>query len=97
MDTLAIPWQDVRFLSCHGRDIDLKDETDKHDKLLILLGREGDAGNICDELCKLGYESAEVYIGENLGYDNESVRRGTAAKMKGITTDPLALMFIRKG
>lgn len=93
-DKLGIPWQDVRFISCHGRELDIKKETESFDKLLILLGKEKDAGEICNELCKLKRDKARVFIGERLSYNDENITKGSAEELKDIITDPLAVMLV---
>ena len=93
-DRLGIAWQDVRFLSCHGRKLDLKRELTDGDKILILLGTDKDAGRINEELCKLDRGRARIYIGERLSYEDEKITAGTAEELRDITTDPLAVMLI---
>ncbi len=96
LDKLAMPWQDVRFLSCHGRELMPESLTGDDDRLLILLGNEDDAGRICTELCKLNLGNSTVYIGENLSYPDEKIISGTAAEMTDCITGRLAQMFICK-
>ncbi len=93
-DKLMIPWQDVRFLSCHGRNLDLAAELANHKKLLILLGKEDDAAQICRKLCDLNMQGSRVYIGQDLGYDRENIISGRAEDMKDITTSALAVILI---
>ncbi len=95
-DKLMIPWQDVRFLSCHGREPDLKGELEEHSKLLILLGKEDDAAEICRELCDRGLGDSRIYIGEELGYKQEKILSGRAHEMRNATTSMLAVMLIIK-
>ncbi|HCM91576.1 MAG TPA: hypothetical protein DIS78_03285 [Lachnospiraceae bacterium] len=93
-DRLMIPWQDVRFLSCHGRELDLKKEIVNHKKLVILLGREDDAADICSCLCDSGHEDASVYIGEDLGYKDERIRSGRAADFTDVKTSALTVILV---
>lgn len=93
-DRLGIPWQDVRFLSCHGRSLDISKELTEGAKLLILMGDEDDAGRICTELCKLKSGAARVFIGEKLSYPDEKITEGTAEELINVTTDPLSVMLI---
>jgi precorrin-6y C5,15-methyltransferase (decarboxylating) CbiE subunit len=95
-DKLMIPWQDVRFVSCHGRRPDLVLEIENNEKLLILLGREDDFGRICRILCKSGHEGSEVYAGERLSYDDEKISSGYAGEMKDISLRLPAVMLIIK-
>ena len=94
-DRLGISWQDVRFLSCHGRELDISREVTVYDKLLILLGDPDDAAKICNELCKLNMNRALINIGERLSYKDEKIAEGAAEEFISITTDPLAVMLIR--
>jgi precorrin-6Y C5,15-methyltransferase (decarboxylating) len=107
-DKLMIPWQDVRFLSCHGRDLDLTKETgiantgmEAKDrdmnlprKFVVLLGREDDAARICREVCDNGYEDARVYIGEELGYKDEKIRSGRAGDFTKVRTSALSVILV---
>ncbi len=93
-DKLMIPWQNVRFLSCHGRELDIKNEISHHKRLLILLGGEDDAAAICRDLCETGHEDAAVYIGEELGYKHEEIRSGRAEDMTDIKTSSLAVLLV---
>jgi precorrin-6Y C5,15-methyltransferase (decarboxylating) len=95
-DKVMIPWQDVCFLSCHGRSPDLKNAIGMHDKVLILLGREGDAGRICTELEVLGYGDLKVYIGQDLGSIGEKITSGRVSELKDIVSSSLSLMLIIK-
>lgn len=93
-DKLMIPWQDVRFLSCHGRDLDLEKELGTGTRFVILLGREDDAGKICREVCDIGYAEARVYIGEELGYKDEKIRSGRAGDFTDVSTSALAVILL---
>lgn len=93
-DRLGIPWQDVRFLSCHGRKMEIREEVRTGAKLLILMGDSDDAGRICTELCKLKFGEAKVFTGERLSYPDEKITEGTAEELKDLTTDPLSVMLI---
>lgn len=93
-DRLMVPWQNIRFLSCHGRDVNIKDEIGHHRRLLILLGGEDDAAGICRELCLLGEGKARVHIGEELGYKHENIITARAEELTGLKTSSLAVMLI---
>ncbi len=96
-DILGIPWQDVRFISCHGREADIKEEVLRYGKLIVLLGKEDDVSRICSELCKLKMKDAHIIIGEDLSYENERITQGTASELTGVTNSSLAVMLIDTG
>ncbi|MCR5507970.1 MAG: precorrin-6A reductase [Lachnospiraceae bacterium] len=96
-DKLGISWQDARFLSCHGRELDIDGISDGCGKLVIFLGEKEDAGRICTKLCTDGKSGHEVFIGERLSYPDEKITKGRAVELTDAVTDPLAVMLVVSG
>ena len=60
-----------------------------NEKTFVLLGE-----NPCDKLCRYGFENAEVYIGENLSYENEKILHGKARDFRDTKLASLSVAVI---
>ena len=73
------PWQNVKLISLHGTDGNIVRNVCKNELCFFLLGGDVTPDAICRKLCEYGRENVGVYIGENLGYDNEKILSGKAS------------------
>ena len=64
------------------------------EKTFFLLGGKITAAQACRRLCEYSMNSAEVYIGENLGYENERILCGTAEDFTETETALLSVMTV---
>lgn len=85
---------DVLFLSMHGRNINFVDAIKTNYKTLILLGDENDVSKICTELVKNNMSNADVFIGENLSYDDEKITVGKAEDFINYKNNKLSIIYI---
>lgn len=85
---------DVLFLSMHGRNINFVDAIKTNYKTLILLGDENDVSKICIELVKNNMSNADVFIGENLSYDDEKITVGKAEDFINYKNNKLSVIYI---
>ena len=85
---------DVLFLSMHGRNINFVDAIKTNYKTLILLGDENDVSKICTELVKNNMSNADVFIGENLSYDDEKITVGKAEDFINYKNNKLSVIYI---
>jgi len=86
------PWQDMRFISLHGADGNIVRNICRNELCFFLLGGDVTPSKICDKLCEYGRDKIKVYIGENLGYENEKIRSGTVADFTGIECEKLCVI-----
>ena len=80
---LGMPWQDWRLCSAHGVDCDPLAEIMHGRPCFFLTGGTHTPTTICAELAEAGLGELTVWVGENLGYESESVTQGTAAEFAG--------------
>jgi len=71
MAKLEKSWQDAKFISLHGRDLDLSKILDQR-LVIALIDKNNSPSFISRELYKLG-ASGTMYIGFNLSYDEEKI------------------------
>ena len=73
---LRLPWQDVAFVSVHGRDTNLVDAVRRNRLTFCLTGKNVNA--LGAALVKAGLGQSKAYIGENLGSPQERVYEAVA-------------------
>lgn len=90
---IGIPWQDWHFVSLHGESANIVRNICANEKTFFLLGGETVAAEICRRLCEFGRGGVQVYIGEQLGYENERVMSGTADELKNVSVSELSVLL----
>ena len=78
---LKRPWEDVRAISLHGRECDFIREVKNNAAVFSLLGGDSGAKEALRRLIDAGLGSVRVYVGENLGYPEETITCGTAQEL----------------
>lgn len=91
---LGISWDRLRFVSLHGAKANIVREVCSNEYVFALIGGENDCGNVCRKLTEYGRGNAEVFIGENMGYDDERLTKGRAEELTDIVTSKLSSMLI---
>ena len=82
-------YDNMNIVSMHGRNCNIVSEVRENEKTFVLLGE-----NPCDKLCRYGFENAEVYIGENLSYENEKILHGKARDFRDTKLASLSVAVI---
>ena len=90
---LGMPWQDWRLCSAHGVECDPLAELMHGRRCFFLTGGNHTPAKICAELTDAGLGKLKVWIGENLGYESESVTKGTASEFAGKEFAPLSVLL----
>ena len=93
MDTINVPWEDARLVSCHGVCSDIIKEIINNNKVCALTGKGSDINNICSKLMYYGMDNVKITVGERLSYDNEKITKGYAADMAKGEYDSLAVVL----
>ncbi|MGN1137472.1 MAG: precorrin-6y C5,15-methyltransferase (decarboxylating) subunit CbiE [Oscillospiraceae bacterium] len=75
------PCQDMKFISLHGTDGNIVRNVRRNELCFFLLGGNITPAHICRKLCEYGMSGVKIYIGENLGYENERILQGTAVEL----------------
>ena len=91
---LACSWDDVRFVSMHGRDADIVSEIKAFSKVFVLTGGANSAASVCRRIADAGYEDAKVSIGSDLSSEDEFISSGTAADFTQYCRGSLSVMLI---
>ncbi len=74
---LGLCWQEARFLSLHGREVDdLAEVVAAEDVTALFTDRKNSPALVCRILIDAGLKDKTVYIGEDLSYPTEKISRG---------------------
>lgn len=90
---LHTPWEDVRPVSAHGRDLNAVGEIQSHKRTFLLTGGKTKAEDICKELCERGLGGIRVSVGEKLSYPEERIISGTAEELAAMRFDNLSVIL----
>ncbi|MBQ3423990.1 MAG: precorrin-6A reductase [Clostridia bacterium] len=93
---LKTHWDDIFVLSLHGRRGSLIPHVKSHSRVFALLDGSDAVRRVCRELCESGLGNAHVWVGQRLGYSDESIESGTAAELRDMECDPLSVVLIER-
>lgn len=91
---LGVPYDDVCVRSLHGRAGSILGAVSYHKKIFVLTGGVWNAQAVCRALTDAGLGGLTVYLGENLGMENERIARGTAAELAAQPCGDLAVLLV---
>jgi len=91
---LHMPWEDAKVISRHGRNNNLVQAVQENSKVFVLAGGKNNASTLCTELLEAGLGQVEVFVGENLSYQQEKITTGTAEELAKKNFSPLSVLFI---
>ena len=90
---LGTSWDDALLISTHGRSCNYLAKIRRNPKVLALTGGKDGAAELIAALDKNGLGHVRISVGENLSYENERIRSGTAAELAGERFEPLAVVL----
>ena len=90
------PWQDWNLVSAHGTECDPVAEVRKGKDVFFLTGGRETPGSICRELAEAGYGELRAVVGEELGYPEERVRRGSVRELAGEEFKGLSVLLVSR-
>ncbi len=91
---LGVSWDDVRWVSAHGRAEPILPTVRTCRKTFLLTGGDRPVQALCRELTDAGLGDLMVYTGENLSYPDEQILSGTAAEFSKKLFSSLAVMLV---
>lgn len=92
---LKLPWQEAAFISMHGRDMHIVDAVRRNRLTFCLTGNNFKEIGMAME--KAGFDQIKMYVGENLGTENENIYETVAANLiKGDFSPLTVLLFVNE-
>lgn len=90
---IGLNWEKMKFISLHGHDDNIAVNVKMNRLCFFLLGGSATPSDICSKLCQYEMGNALIYIGENLGYENEKITKGTASELISYVSDKLCVLI----
>lgn len=91
---LQMSWDDAKIISMHGRRQNFIEAVAHNEKVFALTGGENSPQALCAKLCSFGLGGVQVYVGENLSYDNENISSMKAEEAAQKQFSSLSVMMI---
>ena len=91
---LNLSWDSIKFVSAHGRNLNIISNVMFNKKIFMLTGGELKPKNICKLLVDKGLGNFLVCVGENLSYYNERIIEDKASNIANMDFESLAVMII---
>ncbi|MBP1925069.1 precorrin-6Y C5,15-methyltransferase (decarboxylating) [Sedimentibacter acidaminivorans] len=91
---LNLSWDSIKFVSAHGRNLNIISNIMFNKKTFMLTGGELKPKNICKLLVDKGLGNLQVSVGENLSYNNERIIEDKSSSIANMDFDSLAVMII---
>lgn len=91
---LNLPWDDINYLSAHGRNLNVISNVIFNKKTFILTSKDFGPDNICEILASKGLGHLKISVGENLSYENESIVEDKADAIAEMKFEGLAVMIV---
>lgn len=88
------PWENITLISNHGKSVNTIDSIRRNDKVFSLMGGKQNVNQLMEELIAYGFAGLTVWVGENLGYDNEKITSGTPEGIVKNDYEPLCVIYI---
>ncbi|MGI5958931.1 MAG: precorrin-6y C5,15-methyltransferase (decarboxylating) subunit CbiE [Massiliimalia sp.] len=87
-------WDDVFWVSLHGRQAGWLGEIASRPKVFLLAGGDPTPEQIIEMLEQNGLSQVTVWVGENLSYSNERITCGKPGELAGRQFDKLSVLLI---
>lgn len=87
-----LPWKDANLISCHGLDTNIVSSVRRNRYTFALTGKN--IPELQKELVKYGFADLKVWIGENLGSDDESICESKISDLSGMEFSSLTVLII---
>ena len=88
----SLPWKDANLISCHGLDTNIVSSVRRNEYTFALTGKN--IPELQKELVKYGFGDLKVWVGENLGSEDESIQACTVSDLASKEFSSLTVLII---
>ena len=87
-----LPWKDANLISCHGLDTNIVSSVRRNRFTFALTGKN--IPELQKELVKYGFADLKVWVGENLGSEEEYIQETKISDLEGKEFSSLTVLII---
>ena len=87
-----LPWKNANLISCHGIDTNIVSSVRRNEYTFALTGKN--IPELQKDLVKYGFDDLKVWVGENLGSDEEAVQETKVSQLGGREYSSLTVLII---
>ncbi|MBQ3473443.1 MAG: precorrin-6y C5,15-methyltransferase (decarboxylating) subunit CbiE [Methanobrevibacter sp.] len=88
----SLPWKNANLISCHGIDTNIVSSVRRKEYTFALTGKN--IPELQKDLVKYGFGDLKVWVGENLGSDEEQVQETKVSQLGGREYSSLTVLII---
>ena len=88
----SLPWKGANLISCHGLDTNIVSSVRRNEYTFALTGKN--IPELQNELVKYGFGDLKVWVGEDLGSDEESIECTIISDLDGREYSSLTVLII---
>ena len=88
----SLPWKNANLISCHGLDTNIVSSVRRNEYTFALTGKN--IPELQKDLVKYGFGDLNVWVGENLGSDEEAVQETKVSQLGGREYSSLTVLII---
>jgi precorrin-6Y C5,15-methyltransferase (decarboxylating) len=87
-------WEDIKLICNHGKSVNTIDSVRRNSKVFSLMGGKDSVKKLMEQFIAYNFNDVQVWVGENLGYENEKITSGTPAEIIEQEYDSLCVVYI---
>lgn len=94
MSKIGLSWDDAKLVSSHGCDNNLLSMIRFHKKVFSIMGTAEGVSELAKKLVYYGMEDTQLYVGENLSYENERIFSAKADELTEYEASALSVVCV---
>ncbi|MDE5558458.1 MAG: precorrin-6Y C5,15-methyltransferase (decarboxylating) subunit CbiT [Ruminococcus sp.] len=84
----------MKFISLHGTENNITINVLQNELCFFLLGGINMVSDVCTKLWNYNIRDVNIFVGENLGYENEKITHGTVKEMMCYQAENLSVIIV---
>lgn len=91
---IGMSWEDMKLMSLHGRNQNVVGALREQEKVFTLTGGAKGIRELCRELITYGLEDIKIYIGRQLGSEEQTIEKGSPKEFQNYEKEGLCVLVL---
>lgn len=91
---IGMSWEDMKLMSLHGRNQNVIGALREQEKVFTLTGGAKGIRELCRELITYGLEDIKIYIGRQLGSEEQTIEKGSPKEFQNYEKEGLCVVVL---